>query len=59
MQERLKSEAGKAKTLLNLHTFVFRHVKPLQSFSKPFLEGYQIGIVSGIRTGTPVGTPTG
>jgi len=47
MQERLKSEAGKAKTFVNSHLFVFHHVKPLQSFSKPFLEGYQ----SGMRTG--------
>eukprot|EP00957_Ditylum_brightwellii_P071204 5412722-Ditylum_brightwellii.AAC.1 len=47
MQERLDSEAGKAKTLLVLHNFVFPHVKPLQSFSNPFLEGYQ----SGMRTG--------
>uniref|UniRef100_A0A7S4V0M1 Uncharacterized protein n=1 Tax=Ditylum brightwellii TaxID=49249 RepID=A0A7S4V0M1_9STRA len=47
MQERLKSESGKAKTLINLHILVFNHVKPLQSFSKQYLEGYQ----SGMRTG--------
>jgi len=47
MQERLKSEAGKAKTLIKSHVFVFHHVKPMQSFSKPLLEGYQ----SGMRTG--------
>eukprot|EP00957_Ditylum_brightwellii_P175505 13362466-Ditylum_brightwellii.AAC.1 len=47
MQERLKSEAGKAKTFVNSHIFVFHHVKPLQSFSKQFLDGYQ----SGMRTG--------
>eukprot|EP00957_Ditylum_brightwellii_P197556 15050862-Ditylum_brightwellii.AAC.1 len=47
MQERLKSEAGKTKTLFLSHIFVFHHVKPIQSFSKQFLKGYQ----SGMRTG--------
>eukprot|EP00957_Ditylum_brightwellii_P104264 7942001-Ditylum_brightwellii.AAC.1 len=47
IQERLKSEAGRAKTFVNSCTYIFHHVKPLQSFSKPLLEGYQ----SGMRTG--------
>jgi len=47
MQERCESEAGKARTIYVVHTFLFQHVKPMQSFSKPLIEGYQ----SGMRTG--------
>ena len=47
MQERLKSEAGKANTFVNSYAFVFHHVKPLQKYSNPLLESYQ----SGTRTG--------
>jgi len=47
MQERCESEAGKARTIYIVHTFSFHHVKPMQSFSKPLIEGYQ----SGMRTG--------
>eukprot|EP00957_Ditylum_brightwellii_P058222 4415182-Ditylum_brightwellii.AAC.1 len=47
MQERIKSEAGKARSFLILHALVLHHEKPVQSFSKIFLECYQ----SGMRTG--------
>eukprot|EP00957_Ditylum_brightwellii_P100346 7649230-Ditylum_brightwellii.AAC.1 len=47
MQERCKTETSKSTTFHGLHAFIFHHVKPLQSLSKPLLEGSQ----SGMRTG--------
>jgi len=47
VQEKSKSEVGKAKVFTFLSTFIFYHVKPLQSSLKPLLESYQ----SGMRTG--------
>eukprot|EP00957_Ditylum_brightwellii_P018890 1420688-Ditylum_brightwellii.AAC.1 len=47
MKERCGSEAGRARTFLDLHVFIFHHVKPLHLFSKPLLEGCQSGMRSG------------